>query len=222
MSDSTRPNPEVRIDRYVRRELTAAEARELAQESLDSPELFEELTFSALATAALSSRSVPGGKILRFPRKARIFVAGAIAAAAVVLVSLYSVRSSFLRPNGPPNAAPVGTESVSRSCRGFPPQAGAGVFSKPRPTGSSGERPRSRAGHGHAGLPRSGAGQPFPSAGRRDRLYRGRPGGDRSWFIGRLGKGKRTTSFSRRAVDAAHRPRDGDHGFSRARARPDS
>jgi hypothetical protein len=104
MTDSTRPNltdPNLddRIDRYVRRELTAAEGRELAQESLDSPELFEELTFSALAKGALSSRSVRGGRIFRFPPKGRFVVAGAMAAAAVVLVSLYLVRPSFLRPN---------------------------------------------------------------------------------------------------------------------------
>jgi tetratricopeptide (TPR) repeat protein len=108
MTDSSRPNLtdpnlEDRIDRYVRRELTAAEARELAQASLDSPELFEELTFSALAKTALSSRSVPGGKILRFPGKGRFFAAGAIAAAAVVLVSLYLVRSSPLRQTQNPS-----------------------------------------------------------------------------------------------------------------------
>jgi hypothetical protein len=101
MTDSNKPNLEDRIDRYVRRELTAEEARQLAQESLDAPELFEELTFSALVKTALSEGSVPRSKIVRFPRKARFVVAGATAAAAVVLVSLYAVRSSFLRPNQP-------------------------------------------------------------------------------------------------------------------------
>jgi hypothetical protein len=89
MTDSTKPNLDDRIDRYARGELAAAEARELAQQSLDDPELFEELTFSALAKTALSARSVAGSKVVRFPRKARFVVAGAVAAAAVVLVSLY-------------------------------------------------------------------------------------------------------------------------------------
>src|SRR5437016_11750673 len=81
------------IDRYVRGELTAAEARQLAQESLDSPELFEELTYSALAKSALVARAVPDGKVVRFPRKTRFVIAGATAAAAAVLVvSLHSVR----------------------------------------------------------------------------------------------------------------------------------
>lgn len=107
MTDSIRP--EDSIDRYVRRELTAAEARELAQKSLGDPELFEDLTFSALAKAALSARSVgeqspqpaPGARVVRFPRKARMFVVGAAAAAAIALVSLYSVRLSLLRQNEP-------------------------------------------------------------------------------------------------------------------------
>lgn len=136
MSDSTKPNftdPNLgdRIDRYVRHELTVAEARELAQESLDSPELFEELTFSAIATAALASRPVPGDKILRFPRKARIFVAGAIAAAAVVLVSLYLVRSTFLRPNGPPNAHPLAQNQSHETAAGSHPKPALGLSADP-------------------------------------------------------------------------------------------
>src|SRR5438309_1937013 len=96
-----------RIDRYVRGELTAEEARQLAQESLDSGELFEELTSSALAKSALSVRSVPDSKVVRFPRKARFAAAGAIAATAAVLaVSLYlapnqrqeTARASHAKP----------------------------------------------------------------------------------------------------------------------------
>ena len=78
-------------DRYVRRELTAAEARKLAQESLDNPELFEDLTASALAAAAVVA---PSAKVVRFPRRALFVVAGAAAAAAVVLISIYSMRPS--------------------------------------------------------------------------------------------------------------------------------
>src|SRR5437773_11154255 len=84
-----------RIDRYVRGELTAGEARQLAQESLDSPELFEDLAFSALAKSALFAGPLPESKIVRFPRKARFVAVGATAAAAAVLVSLY------LPPNQP-------------------------------------------------------------------------------------------------------------------------
>ena len=71
---------EDRIDRHVRGHLTAAEARQLAQESLDAPELFEELTYSALAKSALTTRSVPRRTILPFPGMARWIAAGAAAA----------------------------------------------------------------------------------------------------------------------------------------------
>jgi tetratricopeptide (TPR) repeat protein len=91
MTDSTGPDLEERIDRYVRGELTATEARALAQESLDSRELFEELTFSALAKTALAAPTAPAGKIVRFPRKVRFAVASA-AAAAALLISLYSLN----------------------------------------------------------------------------------------------------------------------------------
>ncbi len=112
MSDSTKPHLDDRIDRYVRNELTAAEARELAQKSLDDPKLFEDLTSSALANAALSSKSVrqqlqrtdSDKKVIRFPRKARVLIAGAAAAAALVLISFYALRSSAPRQNRPPIA----------------------------------------------------------------------------------------------------------------------
>ncbi len=96
MTDSGKPNLDDRIDRYVRRELSPEEARALAQESLDSPELFEELTYSALAGTAVSASPAPNAKVHRFPRKAWL-VAAATVAAAVVLVSLYAVRPHPLR-----------------------------------------------------------------------------------------------------------------------------
>ena len=77
------------MDRYVRRELTPAEARELAQKSLDDSDLFEDLTASALVTAALAR---PPAKVVRFPRRTRFVIAAAAAAAAVVLISIYSWR----------------------------------------------------------------------------------------------------------------------------------
>src|SRR5580658_7806103 len=99
MSDSTGPHLDDSIDRYARRELTPAEARELAQKSLDDPELFEDLTASALAAAAAAA---PSAKVIRFPRK--FMVAGAVAAAVVVLIAVYSVRRS--QPSQP-HAAPA-------------------------------------------------------------------------------------------------------------------
>ena len=92
MTGSGKPNLEDRTDRYVRRELSPEEARELAQASLDSPELFEELTYSALAKSALST-AVPSPNVVRFPHRVRLIAAGAAAvAAAVVLLSLYSLK----------------------------------------------------------------------------------------------------------------------------------
>ncbi len=112
MSDSTEPHREDRMDRYVRGELDPVEAREVAQQSLGNPELFEDLTYSALAKTALAAGPLgeqvkepgSGAKIVRFPRKTRVFVVGAAAAAVILLVSLYSLRSFFLRQNQPHEA----------------------------------------------------------------------------------------------------------------------
>lgn len=99
MTDSGQPNLEDRVDRYARRELTPDEARELAQVSLESPDLFDELTWSAVAKAALPS--VLPGKVVGFPRKVW-FIAGA--AAALLLISFYTVRP-FLSPRKSVDAA---------------------------------------------------------------------------------------------------------------------
>ena len=125
MSDSTKARLEDRIDRYVRNELTAAEARELAQQSLGDPKLFEDLTFSALANASLSSQSVreqlqqtdSDKKLIRFPQRTRILVAGSAAAAALVLIALYSLRSSVLRQNRPPIAQNQPRETAALSLK---------------------------------------------------------------------------------------------------------
>ncbi len=86
---------EDQLDRHARGELTAAEARELAQKSLDDPELFDDLTYSALAKKAISEH--------RFPRKTRFVAMIAAAAAVVALVSLYSMRS-LLSPTPSPSS----------------------------------------------------------------------------------------------------------------------
>jgi hypothetical protein len=83
---------EDRIDRFARGELSPVEARELAQASLDSPELFADLTDSALAKAALYSGTLPKDKIVRFPRK-WIIIGVAAAVAAMVFVSPTLVRT---------------------------------------------------------------------------------------------------------------------------------
>lgn len=113
MSDSTKPEREDQMGRYARGELTPTEARELAQESLANPELFEDLTYSALAKTAVAARPAgdqarprgSGAKVVRFPIKARIYVAGAAAAAAILLVSLYSLGPSLLRQHPSHEAA---------------------------------------------------------------------------------------------------------------------
>jgi len=94
MTDSGNPNLEDRIDRYARRELTAEEARELAQASLESPELFEELTWAGVSAAA-----IPPGKVVSFPRRTW-FIASA-AAAALLLVSFYTIRPILLARKTP-------------------------------------------------------------------------------------------------------------------------
>jgi tetratricopeptide (TPR) repeat protein len=85
---------ESRLDRYARGELTARESRELAQASLNDPELFAELTDCAIANAALAS---PVVQTLPFPRPGRRWVIAASAAAAVILILIPSLRSWRVR-----------------------------------------------------------------------------------------------------------------------------
>jgi hypothetical protein len=77
-----------RIDRYLRGELSPQEARALAQASLDSAALFDELTDAALAKAALNSRTVRSAGVIRTWRKTAVVAGGLAAAAAFVLISL--------------------------------------------------------------------------------------------------------------------------------------
>jgi len=89
-----------RKDRYARGELTAAEARQLAQESLGDPELFEDLTSLAVAKAALQAANARP-KVVRFPLKTVVFLASAAAVAAAAFISLYSSRPVSLPQNRP-------------------------------------------------------------------------------------------------------------------------
>ena len=90
------------IDRYIRGELSPEEARALAQSSLDSPALFDELTDAALAKAALNPHTVRTANVIRIRRKTAVIAGGLAAAAAFVLISLPH------RPSTPgPNLKPV-------------------------------------------------------------------------------------------------------------------
>jgi tetratricopeptide (TPR) repeat protein len=92
------------IDRYARGDLSAAEARDLARASLDSPELFDELTDSALAKAALYSRPAPA-------RRRTWFVIAGLAAAAL-LISVMVIRSwRSAHPPLKPTLAIAGTRT---------------------------------------------------------------------------------------------------------------
>jgi tetratricopeptide (TPR) repeat protein len=89
------------VDRYVRGELSPLEARALAQTSLDSPALFDELTDAALAKAALNPHTVRTASVIRTWRKTAIIAGGLAAAAAFLLISLphrQSIRNPSVKP----------------------------------------------------------------------------------------------------------------------------
>jgi hypothetical protein len=90
-----------RIDRYVRGELSPEEARALAQASLESPALFDELTDAALAKAALNPRTVRAASVIRTWRRTAVIAGGLAAAAAFAFFSLPhrpSTRESNVKP----------------------------------------------------------------------------------------------------------------------------
>jgi hypothetical protein len=77
---------EEQIDRFARGELSPAESRALAREALDNPELFDELTYTAVAGTELRHRARP--------RNVRpLYAVLATAAAIVVALSVYGLRS---------------------------------------------------------------------------------------------------------------------------------
>jgi hypothetical protein len=78
---------EEQLDRFARGELTPAESRDLAQRALDDPELFDELTSTALARTALR-RSRPFS--FTWPRIA--WMVETAAAVSILTVALYLPR----------------------------------------------------------------------------------------------------------------------------------
>jgi len=114
------------LDRFARGELSPAESRDLARKALDAPELFEELTYTAVARAGLAQRNL---RQRSWPRLA------AVAAAAVIgVVSFYALRRS----------PPAPAVSISGPLVFLGPSADAGVSFRgvepesraPRPAGS--------------------------------------------------------------------------------------
>jgi tetratricopeptide (TPR) repeat protein len=133
MPDETKSQVQDRTDRYFSDSLTPAEARALAQRSLDDPELFEQLTAGAQVKAALAESSIreqlkspqSHSRVVQFPRRARVWIPAAIAAAAIVLAIFSSLRSSDgpLSTSNPPPVAAVSTVK--------PALAAAGIAGRP-------------------------------------------------------------------------------------------
>jgi hypothetical protein len=121
-----------RIDRYIRGELTPEEARALAQESLDSPSLFDELTDTALAKAALTPETLQIAKLVRFPRKARWVIGSMAAAAALLCIWLINLRSVPVRSLKPALELSADASQPVLLASGLEP-AGAPVFRGPQP-----------------------------------------------------------------------------------------
>jgi Tfp pilus assembly protein PilF len=106
MSDRMEPNLKQQIDNYLEGKLSAVDARALAQKALDRPDLFDELTESALVKTALDTDLVkrhlnqllPSAveakvrpKLIPFPRTGRILALVGSVAAALAIVTFYSL-----------------------------------------------------------------------------------------------------------------------------------
>jgi len=123
MSNQTESRLDDHIDRYARGELSAVEARALAQKSLDDEALFDDLTSAALTKAALAEPSLstqlpsrePAARVVRFPRKARTWTAvaaAAVAAAVLIIISVPRFRHS-VTPVTENSPGPVSVSSVA-------------------------------------------------------------------------------------------------------------
>lgn len=99
---------EENVDRFARGDLSPAESRELGREALQTPELFEELTYASVAKRTLFSG--------RRPSKSRVRVVwlAMAAAIAIAVVSLGVMRLTRSRPvlePGTSTSAAVATSS---------------------------------------------------------------------------------------------------------------
>jgi len=103
---------EEQLDLFARGELPATESRELAQKSLDDPDLFEDLTCASLARTALAK---PGR---RRPAWAP-FAGVAVAAAAAVVIVLLSTNVLY-RPSPEAGARAFSTGTTAAAPPGPP------------------------------------------------------------------------------------------------------
>jgi hypothetical protein len=119
------------LDRFARGELSPAESRELAQQSLGDHDLFDELTATAIARRELATR---GKKRITWPR---IAIFGAVAAAVVVGVVLRAPQRNPepVRPTAAISAPPtlLARDADSTAFRGTDTES-----REPRATGSIG------------------------------------------------------------------------------------
>lgn len=119
MTDHSAGGSGDRMNRFVKGELGADEARALAQESLDDPELFEQLTYTAVSANALPHAAGLGRpKVRQFPRRLPLLITGAIAAAAL---GFY-----FTRPDSPQPGRSSLTVAVSHLRPALPGSANPG------------------------------------------------------------------------------------------------
>jgi hypothetical protein len=97
MPEGGRPYPQDLLDRYAAAGLSPAESRQLAQRSLEDPELFEELTAIALAKAAVSSAT--RHRRSAWPQRWGTWLA---VAASIAVVTVYSLRPRLRDARVPP------------------------------------------------------------------------------------------------------------------------
>lgn len=122
---------EEKLSRFARGELSPAESRELAQKALDNEELFDELTWTAVARTALRKGAC---KKSGWPRIA--LFAAAAAAVVTVLLSLYAIQQ-FRRPPSSAVAMSGAPAFLGRGLEDGPRFRGADPESRePKATGS--------------------------------------------------------------------------------------
>ena len=98
MPDSTRLHDNDRIDRFARGELSPAEARELAQASLDSQALFDEVMATALAKAAAANVHAYAEPVRRVWWRSPMALVAAASLAILIIVSVGIARLSVRKP----------------------------------------------------------------------------------------------------------------------------